>query len=85
MCWRRPGSEQARRGKRHAHSFRNVPHIIAGNAGGYLKQGQFIGAGNATNNKLLNTLIAAAVRDKTEWTMNFGQGTGWGGLSGVVA
>jgi hypothetical protein len=67
-----------------SHSFRNVPHIIWGNGGGYLKQGQFIDAGNATNNRLLNSLIAASVRDKMEWTMNFGQGMGSGGLAGVV-
>lgn len=67
-----------------SHSFRNVPHIIAGNAGGYLKQGQFIDAASATNNKLFNTLITAATRDKSQWTMNFGQGTGSGGLSAIV-
>lgn len=66
-----------------SHSFRNVPHIIAGNAGGALKQGAFVDAANSTNNKLFNTLIAAAVQDKTEWTMNFGQGSGTGGL-GVI-
>lgn len=68
-----------------SHSFRNVPHIIAGNGGGALKQGQFVDAGNSTNNKLFNTLIAAAVRDKTEWTANFGQGSGSGGLATVEA
>jgi hypothetical protein len=68
-----------------SHSFRNVPHILWGNGGGYLKQGQFIDAGNATNNRLLNSLIAASVRDKMEWTMNFGQGMGSGGLAGVLA
>jgi hypothetical protein len=68
-----------------SHSFKNVPHIIAGNAGGLLKQGQFVDAGNATNNKLFNTLIAAAVRDKTTWTNDFGQGSGSGGLDAIVA
>jgi hypothetical protein len=68
-----------------SHSFKNVPTIIAGNAGGYLKQGQYLDAGNVTNNKLLNTLIAAAVRDKLAWTMNFGQGSGSGGLDSIVA
>jgi Protein of unknown function (DUF1552) len=67
-----------------SHSFRNVPHIIAGNAGGMLKQGQFIDAANTTNNRLFNSLIAAAVRDKTQWTMNFGQGTGSGGLAAIM-
>jgi hypothetical protein len=68
-----------------SHSFRNVPHIIAGNAGGFLKQGQFIDAANTTNNRLFNTLIAAAVRDKTQWTMNFGQGMGSGPLAAIMA
>ena len=43
-----------------SHSFNNLPIIIAGNAGGYLKQGQYIDAGGVGNNKLHNTLITAA-------------------------
>ena len=39
------------------HSFRNVPHIIWGNGGGLPEAGQFVDAGNVTNNKLFNTLI----------------------------
>lgn len=68
-----------------SHSFKNVPTIIAGNAGGYLKQGQYVDAGNVTNNKLFNTLIAAAVRDKKSWTENFGQGSGSGAIDAIVA
>jgi len=68
-----------------SHSFKNVPHIIAGNGGGHLKQGAFVDAANTTNNKLFNTLIAAAVKDKTAWTTNFGQGSGSGELSAIVA
>jgi len=68
-----------------SHSFKNVPHIIAGNAGGYLKQGAFIDAGNATNNKLFNTLITAIARDKTDEAHAFGQGAGSGQLDGVLA
>ena len=41
------------------HSYSNVPWVIAGGAGGYLKTGQYIDAGNVTHNKLLNTLINA--------------------------
>lgn len=41
------------------HGFNNLPIIIAGSAGGYLKQGQYINAGGVPNTKLLNTLIAA--------------------------
>jgi len=58
-----------------SHSARNVPHIIWGNGGGYLKQGQFVDAGNVTNNQLWNTLITAAVRDKSTTPVNFGTGT----------
>ena len=58
-----------------SHSARNVPHIIWGNGGGYLKQGQYVDAGNVTNNKLWNTLITAAIRDKSTATVNFGSGT----------
>ncbi|WP_437475772.1 DUF1552 domain-containing protein [Sorangium sp. So ce1014] len=68
-----------------SHSFRNVPTIIAGSGGGYLKQGEFIDAGNVTNNRLFNGLIAAAVRDKTEWTENFGEGQGSGPIDGMLA
>ncbi len=58
-----------------SHSARNVPHIIWGSGGGYLKQGQFVDAGNVTNNQLWNTLITAAVRDKSTAPVNFGSGT----------
>jgi hypothetical protein len=68
-----------------SHSFRNVPHIIAGNGGGYLKQGAFIDAGNVTNNKLFNTLITAATRDKSTEIPNFGKGSGTGPIAGLLA
>lgn len=68
-----------------SHSFKNVPHIIAGDGGGYLKQGAFVDAGNVTNNLLFNALINAAVRDKAPWTGNFGAGNGEGELPQVLA
>lgn len=68
-----------------SHSFKNVPHIIAGNGGGYLKQGAFVDAGNVTNNKLFNTLITAAIRDKSTDTVNFGAGSGTGEIAGILA
>jgi hypothetical protein len=69
-----------------SHSARNVPHIIWGNGGGYLKQGQFVDVGsNITNNKLFNTLIYAAVRDKSTAAVNFGAGTGTGEIAGIKA
>ncbi len=42
-----------------SHSFNNLPYIIAGSAGGYLKQGQYVDAGGASNGRLLNTLLSA--------------------------
>jgi hypothetical protein len=68
-----------------SHSFKNVPHIIVGDGGGYLKQGAFVDAGGATNNRLFNALINAAVRDQAPWTGNFGQGVGDGELAEVLA
>ena len=55
-----------------SHSGRNVPHIIWGNGGGYLKQGQYVDAGNVGNNRLFNTLITAAAGMTVT---NFGSGT----------
>jgi len=68
-----------------SHSFRNVPHIIAGDAGGYLKQGAYIGAGNVTNNQLFNTLIPAAIRDLNRELPNLGSDTGTGQIAGLLA
>ncbi|HET8934915.1 MAG TPA: DUF1552 domain-containing protein [Polyangiales bacterium] len=66
-----------------SHSFKNVPHIIAGDGGGYLKQGAFVDAGNITNNKLFNTLIAAATRDKDPAPPSFGNGSGTGQIDAI--
>jgi hypothetical protein len=56
-----------------SHSFRNLPIIIAGSAGGYLKQGQYVNAGNVTNNKLYNTLATAmGCKNGTGPLENFG-------------
>jgi hypothetical protein len=57
-----------------SHGFRNVPIIIAGSPGGYLKQGAYVSAGNVGNNRLFNTL-ANAVGCKT----NGGAFDGFGG------
>ena len=59
-----------------SHSFLNVPHIIWGNAAGYLKQGQHVDAGDVGNNRLLNTLISAAIQDTNTTVEDFGQGPG---------
>lgn len=50
-----------------SHSFSDLPYVIAGNAGGYLKTGQAIRSNNETNNKVLNTLISAAGVAKTDF------------------
>jgi hypothetical protein len=42
------------------HGFSNLPYIIAGNAGGALKQGEYVTGGKASNAALLTTLIHAA-------------------------
>jgi hypothetical protein len=68
-----------------SHSMRNVPHIIWGNGGGFLKTGQYIDGGNVTNNKMLNTVITAAIRDKSSMAVNFGMGTGTGMIPGMLA
>lgn len=41
------------------HSYSNVPQVLAGGAGGYLKTGQYLDAGNVTHNQFLNTIINA--------------------------
>ncbi len=67
-----------------AHSYRNVPHILWGNAGGRLKQGEYVDAGSVNNSPLLNTLISAAIQDTGETVENFGAGPS-GQLDAVLA
>ncbi len=67
-----------------AHSIRSVPHIIWGSPGGYLKQAQYVDAGGAKNNRLLNAALSAALRDKAAVVEDFGEGTG-GQLEVVLA
>jgi hypothetical protein len=56
-------------------SFRNLPHIIWGSGGGYLKQGAYVDATNTNNNRILNALISAAIQDTGETMETFGSGT----------
>lgn len=67
-----------------SHSFKNVPVILWGDGGGYLKQGQYVDAGNSGNNKLLNTLISAAIQDTGTTVENFGGDDG-GQLAAIRA
>jgi hypothetical protein len=62
------------------HSMRNLPYIIAGSGGGYLKQGQYVDGGGATNAKLMNTLVTAA-----GGRTNGGEYSGFAGTSGGIA
>jgi hypothetical protein len=41
------------------HSYGNIPQVLAGGAGGYLRTGQYIDAGDVTHNQFLNTIINA--------------------------
>lgn len=52
-----------------SHTYRNIPWVLAGSAGGYLKQGQYIDAGNVAHNKLLNTLLNAVGARKTDGSL----------------
>jgi hypothetical protein len=58
-----------------SHSPKGVPMIIWGNAGGYLKQGAYIDGRGVANAKVLNTLMAAATRDKSPTAPMIGSGT----------
>lgn len=58
-----------------SHSPKGVPMIIWGNGGGYLKQGTYIDARGTPNAKVLNTLMAAATRNKTANAPMIGSGT----------
>lgn len=41
------------------HSYRNIPQVLAGGAGGFLETGRYLDAGDVSHNKLLNTIINA--------------------------
>lgn len=47
------------------HTMRNVPFILWGNGGGYIKQGEYVDGGNANNGNLLNVVISAATGTPT--------------------
>jgi hypothetical protein len=62
------------------HGFNNLPIIIAGSAGGFLKQGQYVDAGGVSNARVFNTLLTAMGLP----TDDFGEG-GSGTLSAMIA
>jgi uncharacterized protein DUF1552 len=55
------------------HQMKNVPHVIWGNGGGYLKTNQYVDAAGANNATLLNVLISAATGTPTT---DFGSSAG---------
>ncbi|MET0792363.1 MAG: DUF1552 domain-containing protein [Polyangiaceae bacterium] len=55
------------------HSMKNVPFVIWGNAGGKLKQGQYVDAAGGNNAQLYNTIITAATGNTSP---NFGSSSG---------
>jgi hypothetical protein len=63
-------------GDGYAHSFRDIPHLLWGNAGGYLRNGGYLDVGSVTNDRLLNTLISAATQDTGATVEDFGDGPG---------
>jgi hypothetical protein len=64
------------------HAFKNVPHILWGSGGGYLRRGEYLDVGSVTNDRLLNTLISAATQHTGTTTEDFGDGPG--GLLGAL-
>jgi hypothetical protein len=42
-----------------SHNYQNIPWVLAGSCGGFLKQGAYVDAGNVTHNQLFNTLLTA--------------------------
>ena len=68
-----------------AHSFNNIPHILWGNAGGYLRQGEYFNVGSVTNNLLHNTLISAAIQDTGTTVEDFGDLEPGGLLEEIIA
>jgi hypothetical protein len=49
-----------------SHNYKNVPWVFAGSCGGFLKQGQYVDAGDVTHNKLFNTLLSAVGATKED-------------------
>lgn len=41
------------------HSYKGVPFILAGSAGGFFKTGQHVNVGSVNNNKLFNSILTA--------------------------
>ena len=71
-----------------SHTYENIPWVLAGSAGGYLKQGQYIDAGKVTHNQLFNTLLNAVGARKADGSLvdDFGDSSlKPGQISGMLA
>ena len=66
------------------HTTKSVPHIVWGSPGGYLRQGAYVDAGGVRNNRLLNTVISAAIHHTGKTMEDFGEGEG-GQLEALLA
>jgi hypothetical protein len=68
------------------HSGKNVPHVLAGNAGGFLKTGIHLKTTGYTS-KVLNTIISACGVRKADGSLvdNFNDPTGTGLITEIVA
>lgn len=64
------------------HSGTNVPWLLAGSAGGFLRTGQYLDLGGVTINRVLNTIISAVGVRKDDGSMvdDFGDASLTGGL-----
>lgn len=66
------------------HSFKNIPHILWGSGGGYLRHGGYVDVVSQPNDRMLNTLITAATQATGSPTEDFGDGPG-GLLDPIIA
>jgi hypothetical protein len=64
------------------HGGSNVPWLLAGSAGGFLRTGQFVDAGGVTVNRILNTIMSAVGVRKDDGSLvdDFGDSGLTGGL-----
>jgi hypothetical protein len=51
-----------------SHTYANIPWVLAGSLGGFLKQGLYVDAGNVTHNLLFNTLLTGMGVRKADGT-----------------
>jgi Protein of unknown function (DUF1552) len=51
-----------------SHTYANIPWVLAGSLGGFLKQGLYVDAGNIAHNQLFNTLLTGMGVRKADGT-----------------